>query len=66
MICYRPLWEMMAHRKVTTYTLREIYKISHATVQSLQRDKPVSTYTLDRLCKIFNCRIQDVAEYIPD
>ena len=66
MIRYRPLWEMMSQKEATTYTLREKYKISHSTVQSLQKDKPVSTYTLDRLCKIFNCSLQDVAEYVPD
>jgi len=66
MITYRPLWELMAQKNATTYTLRVKYKISHATVQRLQKDMPVSTYTLDRLCKIFNCRLEDIAQYIPD
>lgn len=66
MICYRPLWEMMARRNATTYTLRETHKLSHATVQRLQANQSVTTYTLDRLCKIFDCRLQDIAEYIPD
>ena len=52
MICYKPLWQTMRSRKVTTYTLREKHKISHATVQRLQANLPVSTYTLDRLCRI--------------
>ena len=66
MICYRPLWETMARRKVTTYTLREKHGMSHATVQRLQKDLPVSTYTLDRLCRILRCSLDDVAEYVPD
>lgn len=66
MICYRPLWKTMEQKKATTYTLREKHKISHATVQRLQTDLPVSTYTLDRLCRILDCRLEDVAEYIPD
>lgn len=66
MICYKPLWETMSKRKATTYTLRETYKISHSTVQRLQKDMPVSTYTLDRLCKILDCALQDVAEYKPN
>ena len=56
----------MAKNKVTTYTLRVKHGMSHATVQRLQADMPVSTYTLNRLCKILNCRLEDVAEYIPD
>ncbi|GAA6397057.1 hypothetical protein I4300191C4_17140 [Solibaculum mannosilyticum] len=66
MIRYRPLWETMAKKKATTYTLRVIHGMSHATVQRLQNDMPVSTHTLNKLCKILDCRLQDVAEYIPD
>lgn len=66
MICYKPLWETMAKKKVTTYTLRVKHGMSHATVQRLQADMPVSTHTLNRLCGILNCRLEDVAEYIPD
>ena len=62
MIRYRPLWETMSQKKVTTYTLR----VSHATVQRLQADQPVSTHTLNKLCEILNCRLDEVAEYVPD
>lgn len=66
MIRYNPLWKTMAERNATTYTLRIINGMSHATVQRLQKDLPVSTHTLDKLCKILKCRIEDVVEYIPD
>ena len=65
-ISYGPVWKTMAEKKATTYTLREIYSISHSTVQRLQKNLPVSTYTLDRLCKILDCRLDEVAEYMPD
>jgi len=66
MICYRPLWATMAAQGVTTYTLRFKHGMSHATVQRLQKDMPVSTYTLDRLCGILHCRLDEVAEYVPE
>lgn len=66
MIHYAPLWKTMAAQKVTTYTLRFKHGMSHATVQRLQADMPVSTHTLNKLCTILNCRLEDVAEYIPD
>ena len=66
MICFSPLWKTMAAKKVTTYTLRVKYGMSHATVQRLQADMPVSTHTLNKLCKILNCKLEDIAEYIPD
>ena len=66
MICYEPLWRTMRSRNVTTYTLREKHRISHATVQRLQANLPVSTYTLDRLCRILDCRLEEIAVYVPD
>ena len=66
MICYAPLWKTMASQKVTTYTLRIKHGMSHATVQRLQADMPVSTHTLNKLCTILHCRLEDIAEYVPD
>ena len=66
MIRYVPLWKTMADQKVTTYTLRVKHGMSPATVQRLQANMPVSTHTLNRLCEILNCRLEDVAEYVPD
>lgn len=66
MICYAPLWKTMAAQNVTTYTLRFKHGMSHATVQRLQADMPVSTHTLNKLCTILNCRLEDIAEYVPD
>ena len=66
MICYAPLWETMKKQKATTYTLRVKHGMSHATVQRLQANSPVSTHTLNKLCEILNCRLEDIAEYVPD
>lgn len=66
MILYRPLWETMAGQKAAAYTLRVIHGMSHATIQRLQSNMPVSTHTLNKLCKILDCRLEDVAEYVPD
>ena len=56
----------MAEQSVTTYTLRFKHGMSHATVQRLQADMPVSTHTLNKLCTILDCRLEDIAEYVPD
>ena len=66
LIIYAPLWKTMEDQKVTTYTLRFKHGMSHATVQRLQADMPVSTHTLNKLCAILHCRLEDIAEYIPD
>ena len=56
----------MKKRNMTTYTLRFRFGLSHATVQRLQDDLPVTTHTLNKLCQNLNCRLEDVAEYVPD
>ncbi len=66
MIHYAPLWKTMEEQKITTYTLRFKYGMSHATVQRLQANLPVSTHTLNKLCTILNCGLEDIAEYVPD
>ena len=66
MIVYTPFWRTMKERNFTTYTLRVKYGIGNSTVQRIQKNMPVSTNTLDMLCKLLDCKLQDVAEYIPD
>ena len=66
MIRYNPLWKTMKKQHVTTYTLRVIFGMSHATVQRLQSNLSVTTHTLDKLCKSLDCRLEDIAEYVPD
>lgn len=66
LILYNRLWETMSRKNVTTYTLRNKQGMSHATIQRLQANMPVSTHTLNKLCKILDCRLEDIAEYVPD
>ena len=66
MIHYAPLWQIMAKKNVTTYTLRFKHGMSHATVQRLQSNMPVSTHTLNKLCTILSCRLDEIAEFVPD
>lgn len=66
MIHYAPLWQTMAKKNVTTYTLRFKHGMSHATVQRLQSNMPVSTHTPNKLCTILSCRLDEIAEFVPD
>lgn len=63
MIRYDNLWKTMKKKGVSTYTLRETYKISGSTVQRLRKNMSVSTNTLDDLCRILECELSDVAYY---
>lgn len=66
MIVYTPLWETIRRKGITTYTLREKYRISGSTVQRLKRNESVSTNTLSDLCRLLDCRLEEIACYEPD
>ena len=63
MISYRPLWETMKHKNITTYALVEKYHISSATMSRIRHGGDITTRTLDDLCTILDCRVQDILEY---
>ena len=51
---------------MSTYMLIEKYNISPNTLTRMRNNEYLSLRTIDDLCKILNCKIQDIAEYIPD
>lgn len=66
MISYKPLFETMKRKNVTTYTLIVKYNVSRSLIDRLKHDKPISTVTLNDLCTILDCPVQDVMLYEKD
>ena len=66
MIIYDRLWKMMEKKGVSTYTLREKCGIDSKTVRRLRANESLETKTLSKLCAVLECRLEDIAEYIPD
>ena len=66
MISYDRLWETMARKKATTYTLQVKGGISSSTIRRLKANESVSTNTLDALCTVLGCKLPDIVEFIPD
>lgn len=66
MIIYNKLWQAMAERNITTYQLREKCGIDSKTIRRLRANDNLETKTLSRLCAALNCRLEDIAEYVPD
>ena len=66
MISYAPLWETMAKRGATTYTLQVKGGISSSTIRRLKAGESVSTNTLEALCQILDCALADIVVYLPD
>ena len=66
MICYDRLWKTMEAKGVTTYQLREHCGIDSKTVRRLRANENMETKTLNKLCAYLGCRLEDIAEFIPE
>ena len=56
----------MAERKVSTYQLREKCGLDSKTIRRLRANDNMETKTLNKLCAVLSCKLEDIAEYIPD
>jgi len=56
----------MEEKNASTYTLQVKGGVSSSTIRRMKANQSVSSNTFDALCRILDCRLQDIAEYIPD
>ena len=66
MISFEKLWVVMEQKNVSTYQLREVCGIDSKTVRRLKANENTETKTLNRICAFLDCRLEDIAQYIPD
>lgn len=66
MIIYDRLWRIIEERNLSTYYLREQCGIDNKTIQRLKNNENTETKTLNKLCAVLKCKLEDIAEYIPD
>lgn len=66
MITYRPFYETIKKKGITTYKLINTYGLSRSLLDRLKHDKPISTVTLNDLCRICECGVEGIIEYIED
>lgn len=65
-ISYKPFWDTLKEKNISTYALINIHGISSSTINRLRHDKPVSTTTINDLCFILNCRVEEILTYIAE
>ena len=66
MIVFDKLWRLMKEKGVSTYRLREECGIDSKTIRRLRANENMETKTLSKLCAVLDCKLEDIAEYIPD
>lgn len=63
MISYKPFYDTLKLKNVSTYKLINTYGISRSLLDRLKHNKAISTVTLNDLCKILDCRVEDILLY---
>lgn len=56
----------MEEKRKTTYWLREKCGIDSKTVRRLKANENIETKTLSKICAVLDCKLEDIAEYVPD
>ncbi len=66
MISYKPFWETLKKKNITTYNLINNYGISSATIDRMKKGNGITTTKIDDFCRILNCKVFDIIEYIDE
>ena len=66
MISYKPFFDTLKKKNVSTYTLIYKYGISSATIDRIKKGGGITTTKLNDLCKILDCNIEDIIVYVKD
>lgn len=63
---YKKLWKLLIDKDMKKKDLELQAKISHYTINKLNRGENVNVDTLEKICRTLNCSIKDIVEFVPD
>ena len=63
LISYKPFWETLKKRNITTYMLINKYNISSATIDRMKKGNGISTMKINDFCEILDCKVEDIIVY---
>jgi len=66
MISYKPFFDTIKKKNISTYKLVNHYNLSRSLLDRLKHDKPITTVTLNDLCNILECKVEDILVYTKD
>ncbi len=66
MISYKPFWETLRQKNISTYALINKHGISSATINRMKQGGGISTMKIDDFCRILDCRVEDIILYLPE
>ncbi|MBR5712160.1 MAG: helix-turn-helix transcriptional regulator [Lachnospiraceae bacterium] len=66
MISYKPFFQTLRERNISSYRLVTYYNVNRSLLDRLKHDRPINTTTIDDLCKLLHCRVEDILVFIDD
>jgi len=66
MISYKQLWKKLEEKGISKHRLKSEYSIGYTTIQRMKENQSISLRVLDKFCQILHCKLEEIAEYIPD
>ena len=66
LISYKPFWQTLKNKNITTYTLITKHNISSATIDRIKKGGGISTMKIDDFCRILSCSVSEIIEYIDE
>lgn len=66
MISYKPLFETLKKKGVSTYKLINEFGVSRSLIDRLKHNKPITTVTINDLCGFLDCTVDEILEYVSD
>lgn len=66
LISYKPFWQTLKKKNITTYTLINKHNISSATIDRMKKGNGISTMKIDDFCRILQCEVSDIIEYVDE
>ncbi len=66
MISYKPFYDTIKKKGISTYRLINSFGISRSLIDRLKHDKPITTQTIDDLCGYLDCRVEDILVYVAE
>ena len=63
---YNPLWKLLIDKGINKAKLREMTKISSASIAKLGKGENVTTEILLRICEVLDCDLSDIVEIVCD
>ena len=66
MISYKPFYETLKKKNISTYKLINEFGVSRSLLDRLKHNKPISTVTINDICTFLDCSVEDVLVYIEE